>query len=186
MKFFVYRENSILNNGFVRTINALCLFCLVVLAPFSGVTQLEFSLAVLVIVLIVSSLLCAYATDRVLSNTEFFEWDYTERQKKKRFTLTYIAICEIISSMFVFSIIIAYHAISDLGMSMFSITFFITPILVFAFNLCNIVSLFYPAFKDDLMMAYKIQKKPKNWQDNGREIHNEDEIEEILHRDFNI
>ena len=60
------------------------------------------------------------------------------------------------------------------------------PIVFFAFNLCNIISLYYPVFKSDLTLGYKIQKKPDNWQDRGREIKNEDEIKEIMHRDFEI
>ncbi len=42
------------------------------------------------------------------------------------------------------------------------------------------------AVLSDLTLGYKIQKKPDNWQDGGQEIKNEDEIKEIMHRDFGI
>ena len=43
-----------------------------------------------------------------------------------------------------------------------------------------------PIFEGDLTLGHKIQKKPDNWQDSGREIRNEDRIEDIWHRDFGI
>lgn len=185
MKLFVYRERSILHNKVIRIINAICLFSLLVLA-FSNESILELPWMSSIIVPITSSTLCAYATYKVLSFTDFFDWDYTERQKKKRFTIKYILICETLSSMLIFSACIAYYAISSTKMSIYVYIFFIVPILLLIFNLCNIVSLFYPIFEDDLTLGYKIQKKPDNWQDDGKEIKNEDEIEEIMHRDFRI
>lgn len=185
MKLFVYREHSILNNGVIIIINIICLFGLVVLAFCNGST-LELPWVIPIIVPMTSSTLCAYATYKVLSFTDFFEWDYTERQKKKRFTIKYIVICETLSSMLVFSAFIAYYTISSTEMSMLGNIIFIVPILLLVFNLCNIISLFYPIFEDDLTLGYKIQKKPDNWQDEGKEIENEDKIEEIMHRDFGI
>jgi hypothetical protein len=50
----------------------------------------------------------------------------------------------------------------------------------------NIPVLFHSTFQDVLKQSYKIQKKPENWQDDGKEIRPEDEIEEIMKRDWGI
>lgn len=185
MKLFVYKKDSFVGKWIVTRINAVCLFGLFALA-FSNSSSLNIPWAMPVIIPIASSILCAYSTYRVLSYTDFFEWDYTERQKKRRFTIKYILICETISSMLVFSVFIAYYAISSIEMSILGNLIFIVPILLLAFNLFNIISLFYPIFEDDLKVSYKIQKKPENWKEEGKEIRDEDEIAEIMHRDFNI
>ena len=56
----------------------------------------------------------------------------------------------------------------------------------FLFNVLNIVSLFYPLFENDIKPAYKIQKKPENWKDDGPEINDDDEIMDIMRRDFGV
>lgn len=185
MKLFVYKKDSFVGSWIVTRINAICLFGLFSLA-FSNSSTINSPWAISIIIPIVSSVLCSYSTYRVLSSTDFFEWDYTERQKKFRFTIKYILVCETVSSMLVFSVFIAYYAISSLDMGVLGNMIIIAPILLLIFNLCNIISLFYPIFEDDLKIGYKIQKKPENWKDNGREIKNDDEIAEIMQRDFNI
>lgn len=185
MKLFVYNEKSILNSGTVKTINAICLGALVAIGLSTG-GLFEFNFWWCILIPIISSAICAFATYKVYIGTDFFEWDYTERQKKRRFIVTYIFICNILSNMFVFSIIIAYYTIMTVKMPIGGILLSIFPILLIAFNLCNIVSLFYPLFEDNLKIAYKIQKKPQNWQEKGEEIKDEDEVKEIMHRDFGI
>ena len=103
-----------------------------------------------------------------------------------RFTIKCSFLCGLLSSLFVFSITMAYIAISSFDLRLIGQALFIVPILYLAFNLMNIVSLYYPLFEEDLTMGYKLQKKPKNWQDNGEEIKNEDEIREIMNRDFGV
>ena len=88
--------------------------------------------------------------------------------------------------MFIFSIINAYYAIISVKVLIGGIILFTFPVLLLSFNLCNIVSLFYPLFENDLKIAYKIQKKPQNWQEKGKEIKDEDEVKEIMRRDFGI
>ena len=185
MKLFIFNENSKLNSGIARIINAICLVALVFLGLASD-GLFEFNFWWCILIPLISSSICAYITSRVYLNTEFFEWDYTERQKKRRFIITYVFICNILSNMFIFSIIIAYYAIISLEVSIAGIILFTFPVLLLAFNLCNVISLFYPLFENDLKIAYKIQKKPQNWQEKGKEIKDEDEVKEIMRRDFGI
>ncbi|MBR4783315.1 MAG: hypothetical protein IK023_05440, partial [Bacteroidaceae bacterium] len=63
---------------------------------------------------------------------------------------------------------------------------FCFPPVLFIFNICNIVSLFYPLFANDISMPYKIQKKPDNWQDAGQEMYQTSSFEQQLHDDFLI
>lgn len=186
MKFFIFNEKSFLNNGMVRAVNTIILT--IIVFAISNATILPIPHWVCLFIPAVSSLICSYAVFRVLSETDFFEWDYTERQKKRRFTVAYTLICGFLSSMFVFSIVIAYSylILSPVNISIIGALFFVIPIIFFGFNICNIISLYYPLFDDYLTISYKIQKKPKNWQDKGREINNDDEIEEIIHRDFGV
>lgn len=185
MKLFIFNEDSKLNSSTARTINAICLGAFIILS-LSNNGILEFNSWLLIFISLIASAICAYITSKVYLNTEFFEWDYTERQKKRRFIIEYIFICNILSTMFVFSIIIAYYGIISEKVPIGGIILLTLPILLLAFNLCNIISLFYPLFEKDLKIAYKIQKKPQNWQEKGREIKDEDEVKEIMRRDFDI
>ena len=185
MKLFVYNEHSILNNSFTRTINCLAIG-LIIIIGFSNSAKISLSYGMLITICISTALVSSMVIHKVIKATEFYEWDYTERQKKFRFTITYTMVCVCISSLLSTSITIAYTAIKEANMSIGEIIVFLIPVVFFVFNLCNIISLYYPLFSDDLTLGYKIQKKPDNWQDNGREIKNEDEIDEIIHRDFGI
>ena len=63
----------------------------------------------------------------------------------------------------------------------------IIMLVFFVFNLLNICSLFYPIFEYSLKPAYKFQKKPKNWKEDGPEINDDEEIfDDILRRDFRV
>jgi hypothetical protein len=185
MKFFSYNEKSFLQNGFIRKFNYIILG-IILLLGIDNSTSFPLSCGMAILMAFSVSILSSIITYKVISDIEFYEWDYTERKKKFRFTLTFIPICVFMCSLFTSSIIIAYSAISSNYMPLIGNIIFILPILFFLFNLCNIISLYYPVFESDLTLGYKIQKKPNNWQDDGREIKNEDEIKEILHRDFGI
>lgn len=185
MKLIVFNEKSILNNAIVRGINYFVLFILL-LCGIGNASRFKTGWWICVIVPIISSIISSCILNAILKSTEFFEWDYTERKKKMRFTIKCSFLCGLLSSLFVFSITMAYIVISSSDLMLIGQVLFIVPILYFAFNLMNIVSLYYPLFEEDLTMGYKLQKKPKNWQDNGEEIKNEDEIREIMHRDFGI
>lgn len=185
MKLFLYNKKSFLNNSIVRIFNYIILG-IVLVGGISNATSFSLSFGMAVLISFSVSILSSLITYKVVSDTEFYEWDYTERKKKIRFAFTYMLICVFICSLFAFSIVVAYWAISENNMSLLGEAIFIFPIVFFAFNLCNIISLYYPLFENDLTLGYKIQKKPDNWQDRGREIKNEDEIKEIMHRDFGI
>ena len=185
MKLFSYNEKSFLNNSIVRILNYIILG-IVLICGISNTTSFSLSLGMFILISFSVSILSSVITYKVISDTEFYEWDYTERKKKFRFTITYILICVFICSLFAFSIVVAYLATSGNNMPLLGEAIFMLPIVFFAFNLCNIISLYYPVFESDLTLGYKIQKKPDNWQDRGREIKNEDEIKEIMHRDFGI
>lgn len=185
MNLFSYNEKSFLNNGMVRTFNYIILG-IVLIGGISNGTSLSLSFGMGILTSLSVSILSSLIIYKAISNTEFYEWDYTERKKKFRFTIKYMLICIFICSLFVFSIVVAYITISENNMSLLGEAIIIFPIAFFAFNLCNIISLYYPVFESDLTLGYKIQKKPYNWQDGGREVKNEDEIKEIMHRDFRI
>lgn len=185
MKLFLYNEKSFLNNSIVRILNYIILG-IVLVGGITNASSLSLSFGIIIIISFSVSILSSVITYKVISDTEFYEWDYTERKKKFRFTIKYMLLCVFISSLFTFSIVIAYLAISENNMSLLGEAIFIFPIVFFAFNMCNIISLYHPVFDSDLTLGYKIQKKPDNWQDRGREIKNEDEIKEIMHRDFGI
>ena len=185
MQLFTFNEKSILNNPVPRTINAICLGVLIA-CGMSTEGLFEFNFWWCILNPIIASSICAYITNKVYFNTDFFEWDYTERQKKRRFIVSYFFICNILSNMFILSIVLTYYAIISEKVPIGGIILLTLPILLLAFNICNIISLFYPLFEKDLKIAYKIQKKPQNWQDRGKEIKDEDEVKEIMHRDFGI
>lgn len=184
MKLFVFNDKSILNNGVARTFNSVSLGIVI----FIGITdnvEYDIKMRSLIILIIISSVLTAYASWKVIKNTDFFEWDYTERKKKSRFATTYLLVCSILCSLFVLSGYMAYlFMLHDMPIAGKMLG--IIPTLILGFNVLNIVSLFYPLFEEDLTLGYKVQKKPDNWIDEGMEIKNEDEAKEIMHRDFGI
>lgn len=184
VKLFSFNEKSILNNGIARNINGISLGVIGFLG-IANEAEFEFKLRSIIFLILASSILSIYAANRMIKGIDFFEWDYTERKKKSRFVAKYLLICSIFSSLFMLSGYILYLFMFD-DMPVVSKILGILPTIIFGFNILNIVSLFHPFFAQELTLGYKIQKKPENWQDNGREIKNEDEIEEIMHRDFGI
>lgn len=182
IKLFSYNEKSCLNNELVRVSNCIILGIILIVGVSNATTlQMSFGLCILISILI--PIVCAIVIHKGLSNTHFFEWDYTERKKKTQFTIKYIFVCVFLCTLFSFSIAIAYLLLPNLNMSIIGILLIISPIVFLGLNVCNIVSLYYPLFEEDLTIAYKIQKKPTSWQDSGREIMNED-VEDIIHRDW--
>lgn len=185
MKLFSYNEKSFLNKSTVRIINYI-IFGIILTGGISNATSYSISLWQVILMSFTIAILSAAITYKVISDTDFYEWDYTERKKKFRFTITYMLICVFICSLFAFSIVVAYLIISEDNLSLLGDAIIVFPTAFFAFNLCNIISLYYPIFDGDLTLSHKIQKKPDNWQDSGREIRNEDRVEDIWHRDFGI
>lgn len=180
---FSYNEKSILNNGIVRLLN-YAILAIIILGGIANATSFSFSLGLCILISIIVPTVSTIATYKAVAATEFFEWDYSEREKKLHFMLKYFFICVFICSLFVFSVIIAYVSISATDMTFGGIALFLVPILFFAFNMCNIPSLYFPVLENEITLGYKIQKEPANWQDCGREIKEEDNIEDIIHRDF--
>ena len=121
----------------------------------------------------------------IVRKTTFYEWDYTERKKKHRFTMSYALICMFISSLMMIGIMICvYYLPHVLYESKLLAAMFVFIPLFLLFNILNIPSLYYSIFEDDLKLAYKIQKKPEHWKEDGKEIQPEDEINEIMNRDW--
>lgn len=187
MTLFAFNSKSILNNGFARGVNAVSLLFLFA-CGFSIDNDLVISPKICILVTFATSILTVFVTYYAYKKTEFYEWDYTERQKKKRFVFTYFFMCSILSTMFVYSVIAEYFIVTETDVTMDDIMKWLgaIPVVLLAFNLCNIPSLFYPVFMGDLEVGCKIQEKPKGWQDNGQEIGRYDATKDILHRDFNI
>ena len=184
MKLFVYNEKSILNSGIVRVSNGISLGIVGILGV-ANETEFEFKPRSLLILFSVSTILTIYAINKVIQNIDFFEWDYTERKKKWSFVTKYILVCSILSSLFVLSVYILHFFILD-DIPIIGKLLGLLPPLLFGFDILNIVSLFHPFFEQELTLGYKIQKKPENWKDDGKEINKTDEVEEIMHRDFGI
>lgn len=185
MTLFTFNENSVLNNGFSRTINAVCLFALLA-CGFAMDNDMVVSPKIFLLIPFATSVLSVFITYHAYIKTDFYEWDYTERQKKKRFVFTYFFVCGILSAMFVYSVIIEYFIITKTDGMIVVKWLGAIPIVLFVFNLCNIPSLFRPLFMDDLTVCGKIQDKPKNWKDDGPEMNEYEAAKDILHRDFNI
>lgn len=185
MKLFGFNDKSILNNGIARIINGIALGVVGVVG-IANEAEFEFKLRSMIFLILVGSILPVYATNRVVKGICFFEWDYTERKKKASFIVKYLLVCSIFSSLFMLSGYMLYLFMLYDDMPIASKMLSILPTIIFGFNILNIVSLFYPFFAQELTLGYKMQKKPANWQDKGREIRNEDEMEEIMHRDFGI
>lgn len=185
--WFYYKEDSILDNGFVRWLNYAMLGILAV-GPFlnqefKGVFLTYYNL---IAIIVISPIITGFCVDAVEKNTTFYEWDYTERKKKKRFLGAYTGLCSTLSVCLILSICIAYNALLNEEIPIVLKILEMLPPFIFAFNLVNIPILFHSLFEDDLKQSYKIQKRPENWQDEGKEIRPEDEIDEIMRRDWGI
>lgn len=185
MNLFEFNDKSILNTDVARFVNRIVLG-IIGLGGIANEAEFEFKLRSMILLILAGSILSVYATYRVVQKIDFFEWDYTERKKKSRFITKYLLICCVLSSLFMLSVYILYLIMSNDDMSTTGILLFSLPSIILGFNILNIVSLFYPFFKEELTLAYKMQKKPENWQNEGKEIKNEDEIREIMYRDFGI
>ena len=191
MKFITYKEDSILNNSFVRRVNFV-LMILCTFLVFGMIEETRIPIWLIVILVLGGVFLCGICIDKALTNTTFYEWDYTERKKKHRFTISYVIMCMLLCSILCISIANAYSFLvcPKEGWKIEGIIFasFLSfaPVLLLITNILNIISLYYPVFEDDITMAYKIQKKPDNWQDDGMEIKNDDEVKELFYRDFGV
>lgn len=186
MKLFEYNEKSILDNGFARTVNGVVMafFLIIISSNSSGISTPHWTFPT---ISLLSALSTAFFVGHVEKKTEFYEWDYTERQKKRRFLSKYATISVFLSILFFDSILMAYLLYREYGLEDSSIAIIaLFPPIILAFNLCNIGSLYHMFFKEEIELSYKIQKKPDNWQDNGKEIKNSDEVKEIIQRDFGI
>lgn len=181
---FAYNERSILSKSYIRVGNTI-LFALILLAGIENKTQVIYPFWSIVAIPFIIGILSAITIEQGVKRTEFYEWDYTERKKKSRFIVIYSMISIIICSFFTLSCFTAVYLIEE-KMDLLQCVFYILPSVFFAFQIPNIINLYYPIFKDDLTLGYKVQKKPDNWKDNGREIKDEDEIAEIMHRDFGV
>ena len=185
MILFAYKENSILNNGFVRGLNYVVWVLIFILAvtgegSFSMPIWSPFAIALF------SGIGTTYCLERVLKKTTFFEWDYTERKKKERFITCYVLICAALCSFISIDAILIYKALTSHELHWFLRAVPFMLLFFFLFNVLNIVSLFYPLFENDIKPAYKIQKKPENWKEDGPEINDDDEIMDIMRRDFGV
>lgn len=177
-------SESFFNNSFVRFTIGLFIVMFILFVLSSNYYLLSwFILPAILGGIIIFSI----SFNKVMQHVEFFEWDYTERKKKARFIQKYILLNSFFSIMFSFAL--AFLATSIFFMkNVKPIEYFLfsVPCVVFLLNIIKTVSLWYPLFEDDLTLEYKMQKKPQNWIDSGKEIKPEDEVREILERDFGI
>ena len=184
-----YNEESILNNGFVRFVNAFILcstFALQIINERREEDVFKLSIAAYIAVLVGTVIVTAICRDIIIKHTTFYEWDYTERKKKTRFLSNYNAICIFLSGALCLSIGVAIKWLTceefqNIPFLKYGSLF---PPLLFIFNLLNIPSLYN--LSNDLRIEYKIQNKPDNWQEEGEETSDKDMIREIYKQDFGI
>lgn len=173
MTLLSFKEKSILNNGFARSLNIVVWAIVFIISLASG--DLKIPVWWFLVVSSVTGIATPICLEKTIEKTTFFEWDYTERRKKFRFIAMYVMIC---SALWVFISSDAF-LIYKVFISDHDWFFKLIPIIMlvfFLFNLMNICSLFYPIFEYSLKPAHKFQKKPKNWQEDGPEIHDNAEI----------
>lgn len=185
MTLFGFKDNSILNNGFARGVN-LVVWVIIFAVCIFGDYILKFPAWRILTTAASTGILTAFCLERVIKTTTFYEWDYTERQKKSRFIVMYVMFCSTIWTCVLINAFLIYDAFTASELHWFIRSLPVASFCFFVFNILNIPSLFYPAFKDDLNTAYKVQKKPDNWQDDGPEINNDDEVAEIMRRDWGV
>ncbi|MFZ4455110.1 MAG: hypothetical protein ACOYOT_02715 [Bacteroidales bacterium] len=185
--FFCYNEKSILTNKFVIGINyTLLIFSLIVFEP-EGIHLRQSDYYMLLLFLFFASILNSFINSKITDNTDFYEWDYTERKKKGRFINSLIFVTGIFSNLFFIDLFLIYLNFESYN-NQYLLFFFcrIIPLFLFLLNAMKPIELHHFIFEDDIKIRYKIQKKPENWQDSGKEIKENDEIKEIIRRDFNI
>ena len=187
-----YNQDSILNNGFSRLINTILIIVLLCIhllnenedAKYAEVNNLSISNCIIIIACTsIISLLC---TTKVINDTTFYEWDYTERKKKGRFLTLYNLICIAISGLLCLSKFVAFKWYTSVEFQNIPLLKYgsLFPPFFFLFNLMNIPSLY--CLSEFLKIEYKIQKKPDNWQEDGEEITDKDKIREIIKNDWGI
>ena len=81
MKFFSYNEKSFLQNGFIRKSNYIILG-IILLLGIDNSTSFPLSCGMAILMAFSVSILSSIITYKVISDIEFYEWDYTERKKK--------------------------------------------------------------------------------------------------------
>jgi len=189
---FTYNEFSILNKRFIRTLNYILLcICILFMYPLIDnpdliVSSLPGFIFIGIFALSIINSIIVYLK---LNSIEFFEWDYTERKKKGRVSGALILITTIFSSFLILSSILfinkTYIYIYGKFNLLCTVVNFITPLLMLV-NLIKSFELHYFLFEDNLKTAYKIQKKPEGWISDGVEVNPNNEIKEIMFRDFGV
>ena len=185
MTFLSFKEDSILNNGFARGVN-LVVWVLILIACIAGENVIRFPAWRFLVVAVIAGIATAICLEKVMEKTTFYEWDYTERKKKSRFSTCYVMICSSLWVCIWVTAFLIYDTLAIGDLHWVIRLFPIAAILFFVFNVLNLISLFQPVFEHDLKTAYKIQKKPENWIEDGSEINDDDEIRDIMRRDFGV
>ena len=190
--FFGYDEDALSSSSFVIGANRVLLF-IILIGVVSGSNSTYTSVACFGSSIVAGLLFGSWVAKKVLRNTEFFEWDYTERKKKIRFTSTLFIVSAFFSILFFSFIFSSIGSVYKSGFSYFSengVVLYeiikLTSSALFLYNSLQVVNLHRALFGEDLEPGYKIQKKPDNWISEGDEIKNEDEIKDIIRRDFGI
>jgi len=194
-KIFTFNEDSFLNNHTVKVVNYILLI-LCVLVLYSLIDKVKNDVWILdpsmvlnfiVIAVPIVSVIIPIVVYLKFNSVEFYEWDFTERKKKGRVNVCLIFITTLFSLILAGSLflIINFPLIYVYGhFNLFStILNWIIPIHLL-FNLIKSYELHYFLFGNDLKQSYKIQKKPGGWMEDGKEVNPEDEIKEIMRRDF--
>lgn len=167
-----YNEDSFVNNSTVRWLNnaVLVVYAVFAILQFAsswseGIPQMEFlNTTPYSIEVYISASISISMITKVLQETEFFEWDSTERKKKVRFTIRYARFNFVFSALFVHEIFFAVYNYRMFDhISLIIIEIFM--VLYFLFNLCNIVGLHFSYFEQDLAQSWETPEKPDNWQE---------------------
>lgn len=189
---FTYNENSLLNNEVVRVVNyiilLLSIFMLHVFITNSSIGYKDISLNIIIGIISIT-IIIPTITNLKLNSVDFFEWDYTERKKRGRISNGLIVLSTIFSSTFVLSIILIVGDPLIFVYGKFNLFLTISHLIIPFSMLVNLIKsyeLHHFIFEDDLKQAYKIQRKPEWWIEEGKEINPDDEIKEIMQRDFGV
>lgn len=185
-----FNENSFVNNSCIRGINYafIIVYSYMMLGLLMSGFNIETHPTPVGLEVVVAAAISSLLIGKVIRNTTFYEWDFTERKKRTRFIVKYVSLNFIFTFLFVHELAFAIYNFDYITSDVIFIMLEILLLLWFGFNACNIISLYYTLFKKELTPAYKIQKKPEHWQDddNGVELPQEEPSEERFRREFGL
>lgn len=167
-----FNQNSVLNNGIVRTINYIVLAILYLCLFSMPEPPIYFNGATLILFIFVNMIIVMTCLEFLLKRTVFYEWNKDERKKKENYIISYTAVCSALSVSLLISIQL-YLSSRETEMPIQGEFLFMFVPVYFFFNILNIPSLFYPLFEKYIRHSCTYSSRPKDWEDDNRII-NED------------